>query len=144
MEKPYHGAGILIWSIDKDNNILVLLGNRSINPAKGKWSIPGGQWDIKKDLYDECGKPKYLKTAIRETKEELFLKIDNTRDVNALWKIDVPYFHFKVYSHQLPTQRKFNHNFEFNELKWFNISDLPINSMFFIKSQVSKLKHQIS
>jgi 8-oxo-dGTP pyrophosphatase MutT (NUDIX family) len=140
MEKAYHGAGILIWTKDKQNNILILLGKRSINPSRGKWSIPGGKCDKKDGVFDKTNKPDYLTTAIRETKEELYYEIENKENVESLWKINIPFFHFKVYSYQLPQQKCFNHNYEFNEVQWFNIRELPKNSVIFIKSQVYNLK----
>lgn len=143
MKKPYHGAGILIWTKDEQNNISILLGERSINPSKGKWSIPGGKCDIKDGFFDKTNNPDYLKTAIRETKEEILYEIKDEKNVKPLWKINIPFFHFKVYSHQLLQQKKFNHNYEFKEVNWFNINKLPKNSVGFIKSQVSKLKHQL-
>ena len=108
MKIPYHGAGILIWTKDKQNNILILLGKRSINPSKGKWSIPGGKWDNKDGLLNKTNKPNYLETAIRETKEELYYGVENIKFVKSLWKINIPFFHFKVYSHLIPQKDCFN------------------------------------
>ena len=71
MKIPYHGAGVLLWAKAEDEKMVILLGKRSINHEKGKWSIPGGIWDLKKDSFDDKGHPNYLKTASRETNEEL-------------------------------------------------------------------------
>ncbi|MBK5201855.1 MAG: NUDIX hydrolase [Spirochaetaceae bacterium] len=143
MNKPYHGAGILIWTVDEQDNIMVFLGKRSINPAKGKWSIPGGGWDEKKDLYNHKGKPNYLKTALRETSEEIYYSIEDINQVANLWKIHIPYFNFEVYSLNISKQRNFNCNFEFSEMKWFLIDSLPSSCIIFLKSQVSRLKKQL-
>jgi 8-oxo-dGTP pyrophosphatase MutT (NUDIX family) len=142
MKKAYHGAGILIWTKDKQNNISILLGKRSINPSKGKWSIPGGKWDRKDGVFNKTNKPDYLTTAIRETKEEIYFEIENKESVQSLWKINCPFFHFKVYSHQLTQQKQFEYNYEFYEVKWFNINKLPKNSVIFVFLQVYKLKKE--
>lgn len=144
MKIPYHGAGILLWARDEQDKIIVLLGKRSINPDKGKWSIPGGEWNAKKDLYDSKGNPDYLRTAVRETDEELKFSIEDVGHILHLWNIRIPLFHFAVYSLQLSKQRPFTHNYEFTETKWFAIDALPKPCVMFVKSQVAALVGQQS
>ncbi len=106
--KPYHGAGLLLWMRDEQGKPNVLLGKRSIEPGKGKWSIPGGKWDPKKDI-DTDGNPDYLKTALRETEEEIKLVISENEDFLKIWTSHIPFFHYIVYSYQVSTQRTFVH-----------------------------------
>ena len=77
---PYHGAGILFWHQAEDGQLSVLLGLRSHHPQKGKWSIPAGGWEDE-DSYDGNKKRNYKATAIRETREEIKLMVDNPNDL---------------------------------------------------------------
>lgn len=138
--KPYYGAGLLLWTQNEQEKKFVLLGKRSIHPGKGKWSIPGGRWSEKKDSYDENGEPYYLKTALRETEEELSLLIKKDDNIIHLWRSRcLPFFHFVVYAHQLSEQVTIIHFQEFSELKWFPAEDLPVDCVRFVESQVSIL-----
>ncbi|AEV30156.1 ADP-ribose pyrophosphatase [Sphaerochaeta pleomorpha str. Grapes] len=137
MKIPYHGAGVLLWAKDEDDKMVILLGKRSINPEKGKWSIPGGGWDLRKDSFDDKGHPNYLKTAIKETNEELHFLIEDVTSIVPIWRIHIPAFHFAVYSFQLPSQRIFHHNYEFFETKWFPAEALPPSCVMFVESQVA-------
>ncbi len=42
-QRPYHGAGMLLYSSNASGRLQVLLGQRAINPGAGTWSIPGGK-----------------------------------------------------------------------------------------------------
>ncbi len=48
----------------------VLLARRAMNPAKGRWTLPGGFVECEEDPRD---------TAVRECREELGLKVEITR-----------------------------------------------------------------
>jgi 8-oxo-dGTP pyrophosphatase MutT (NUDIX family) len=126
---------------DEQGKLNVLLGKRSIEPGKGKWSIPGGKWDDKKDI-DTHGDPDYLKTALRETEEEIGLVISGNEDFLKIWKSHIPFFHYIVYSHQVSTPKTFAHNHEFSEVRWFPIDSLPASSVGFVRSQVVALVRQ--
>lgn len=140
--KPYHGAGLLLWT-KEDHNIFVVLGKRSINPGRGKWSIPGGKWDREDDSYDKNGKPNYLRTALRETKEEISLVIKENDNIVLLWSSLIPIFHFNVYSQQLDNRIAFNHIEEFLEVNWFSVDALPEQCEWFVKSQVAALVQRV-
>lgn len=137
--RPYHGAGLLLWTKNENGQMCVLLGKRSINPGKGKWSIPGGKWDLEKDLYDKDGRPNYVKTALRETKEEIRLEITEDKDINQLWISRIPWFNYIVYEHYFPVQKSFAHNSEFYKVDWFSVSELPTRCAWFVRSQVATL-----
>jgi ADP-ribose pyrophosphatase YjhB (NUDIX family) len=141
--KPYYGAGLLLWMRDEQGMLNVLLGKRSIEPGKGKWSIPGGKWDDKKDI-DTHGNPDYLKTALRETKEEIKFIINHDETFIHLWNSQIPFFHYSVYAYQLPDRRKFNHNHEFSEIGWFAVDALPSPCEIFIRTQVTSLLKQLT
>ncbi len=139
---PYHGAGILFWTNDDNGQLSVLLGKRSINPGKGKWSIPGGGWSKYSDGYDKRNRPNYLQAAIRETNEESKYAIKSPEDLDTLWCCHIPYFHFEVYSCYLPMQIEFTHNREFLEVDWFPVEALPEPYVWFLTWQVSALKNR--
>lgn len=139
--RPYHGAGILFWTRDQQGRIFVLLGMRKHNPQKGKWSIPAGGWEDE-DSRDEKGRPDYRKTAIRETWEEIQFTVDNPDKLVSLWSKHLPFFHFAVYSYQLPEQEAVVRYQEFSEVKWFSVDVLPVNSVGLVRSQVAALVRQ--
>lgn len=140
---PYHGAGILFWHQGEDGKLSVLLGLRTPHPQKGQWSIPAGEWKDE-DGYDENKKRNYRKTAIRETKEEIKLIVDNPNTLTYLWGRHFPFFHFVVYACRLSEKRKVVNYHEFSEVKWFPVDSLPANSVGFVRSQVAALvlQHQ--
>jgi len=137
--RPYHGAGILFWN--KHGQLSVLLGLRTHNPQRGQWSIPAGGWE-EEDSYDENNKRDYRATAIRETMEEINLRVDKPEDLTCLWSRHLPFFHFVVYACQLSDKRKVVRYQEFSEVKWFPVDSLPANSVGFVKSQVTALVRQ--
>jgi 8-oxo-dGTP pyrophosphatase MutT (NUDIX family) len=120
----------------------VLLDQRTHNPQKGQWSIPAGGWEDDKDSYDRNKKPNYKDTAIRETWEEIRLRVDNPDELTCLWSRHLPFFHFAVYACQLSKKQNVVHNQEFSEVKWFPVDSLPDTSVGFVKSQVAALKRQ--
>jgi len=138
---PYHGAGILFWHQAEDGQLSVLLGLRSHHPQKGKWSIPAGGWEDE-DSYDENKKRNYKATAIRETREEIKLIVDNPNDLTYLWSRHLLVYHFVVYACQLSEKRKVVRYQEFSEVKWFPVDSLPAGSVGFVRSQVAALVRQ--
>lgn len=139
--KPYHGAGILFLHQGEGGQLSVLLGLRTRHPQKGQWSIPAGEWDVK-DSYDGKKKRNYQATAIRETWEEIRLRVDNSEELTYLWSRHLPFFHFVVYACQLSEKRKVVRNHEFSEVKWFPVNSLPDSSVGFVRSQVAALVRQ--
>ena len=46
MKLPYKGGGVALFYKDKHTGeYSILLGKRTIEPGKGKWSIPGGGYE---------------------------------------------------------------------------------------------------
>jgi len=73
-EQPIVGVGVVIL---KQGNLL--LGKRLNEPAKGKWSIPGGVVELGETLEQ---------TAIREAKEETCLDVSNPLLLDVVDTID--------------------------------------------------------
>ncbi|NLK13131.1 MAG: NUDIX hydrolase [Spirochaetales bacterium] len=140
---PYHGAGILIWRKNIHGKTEVLLGLRKYNPQRGKWSIPGGGWDEKKDGVEAGTTPNYRATAIRETQEEIRLSIDNVDDLTHLWQIHIPAYYFRVFAYNMTKKKDIVCHAEFSQLRWFPVDSLPDNVACFVRSQVSSLMKSI-
>jgi len=136
--KPYHGAGILFWHRAEDGQVSVLLGLRKYNPQKGMWSIPGGKWEAQ-DSYEDTMKPNYKAAAVRETWEEIRVRVENPEMLTLLWSMHVPFYHFEVYACQLPEKRAITPYMELSELKWFPVDSLPEESVGFVRLQVAAL-----
>ncbi len=137
--KPYHGAGILFWHRAEDGQVSVLLGLRKYNPQKGMWSIPGGKWEAQ-DSYDDTMKPNYKAAAVRETWEEIRVRVENPEMLTLLWSMHVPFYHFAVYACWLPEKRAIAPYQELLELKWFSVDSLPKDSVGFVRLEVAALK----
>lgn len=46
MKLPYKGGGVALFYKDKHTGeYSILLGKRTVEPGKGKWSIPGGGYE---------------------------------------------------------------------------------------------------
>jgi 8-oxo-dGTP pyrophosphatase MutT (NUDIX family) len=139
MKKQYIGAGILFWHIDKNKEISVLLGKRKFGFDKGTWSIPGGGWDRNKDSFAE-NKPNLLKTALRETDEEIGLKIPDKKYLRFLWGKSNYFFLWKTFAVKSNSKfkvKKFKS--EFSSISWFSISELPKPLNYFIPGQLNEL-----
>ncbi|HNZ95505.1 MAG TPA: NUDIX hydrolase [Sphaerochaeta sp.] len=137
---PYHGAGILAWWKDAHGKTEVLLGLRKYNPQANMWSIPGGEWDERKDGFEEGTTPDYRATAIRETWEEIRLSIDDGDDLALLWRTHIPFYHFRVFAYPMPEKRNLVCHEEFSRLRWFPVDDLPNNTVSLVRLQVSALR----
>ena len=61
-ERPSVTADIVIFTIDEDDELNILLIRRGGYPYKGFWAIPGGFLDVGKESLDDA--------AVRELKEE--------------------------------------------------------------------------
>lgn len=137
--KPYHGAGILFWHKAEDGTLSVLLGLRKHHPQKGMWSIPGGKWEVQ-DSYDDTMKPNYKAAAVRETWEEIRVRVENPEMLTLLWSMHVPFYRFAVYACRLPEKRAIAPYQELLELKWFPVDSLPKDSVGFVRLEVAALK----
>ena len=136
MRLPYKGAGVALFKkIDKE--YAILLGNRKYKPQAGKWSIPGGGYELK-DLT-------LFTAAKRELLEETGLDLGN--DVKLVQKgetvyyhIKFPFFEWKTYMYEVPsdfpTPTKIR---EFSEMKFIPLSELGNYKLAFgVKSEIKK------
>jgi len=85
-----------------------------------------------------------LKTALRETKEEIKLILKEDEDIIKLYSSRIPFFHFVVYAHQADHRIVCKHNHEFSEVGWFAVDTLPSPLEFFVMMQVSSLVSKIA
>lgn len=108
--KSYEGAGMIIYHKDKEG-ISILLEKRSDNHT---WAIPGGGYSAKDRSL--------LETAVRETREETGINIDKADLVKTY---SVPLFRYSVYASCLSYKVKPKRNWESEDIRWFNINDLP-------------------
>jgi 8-oxo-dGTP diphosphatase len=74
-DHPIVGVGVVI--IDRGKLLLEKRGNE---PAKGKWSIPGGVVELGESLED---------AVIRETKEETCLDVEAPRLIDVVYQVDL-------------------------------------------------------
>ena len=120
----YKGAGILFYK--REGGILsVSLGKRTVRPQKGYWSIPGGKMEAK-------DRSSLLDCAIRETREEYFLRNINrfpavTINEESKCRVIIPWF-FEYHTYLVNVtgiELKFNPNWEFSKIEWFNVRHLP-------------------
>ena len=73
-DQPVVGIGVVIV---KDGEILLI--KRGNEPAKGKWSVPGGLVELGESITD---------AVIREAKEETLLTVDNPRLVDVVDQVE--------------------------------------------------------
>ena len=138
----YHGAGIIFWSKDENQQIRILIGKRSMSPQNHRWSFPGGGWEPK-DGFDEKGKIAYTKAAIRESGEEMGMPVEHAEKLVPLWALHVPGFHYKVYAYELEHLQKPPFIAEFSEARWVGVEELPSPLVSFVASQVRSLKRYL-
>lgn len=74
-DHPIVGVGAVILDHGK-----LLLEKRGNEPAKGKWSIPGGVVELGESLED---------AVIRETKEETCLDVEAPRLIDVVYQVDL-------------------------------------------------------
>lgn len=138
----YHGAGIIFWTRDKNQQVRILIGKRSMSPQNHRWSFPGGGWELK-DGYDVKGKVAYTMTAIRESGEEMGMPVEHADKLVYLWALHAPLFHYQVYAYELDHQKNPPFISEFSEARWSLLTELPSPLVFFVASQVRGLKRYL-
>lgn len=135
MKLFYKGAGIAIFTKNEDGEYSILLGKRKYNPGKGKWSIPGGGYEVKKD------KNLFI-TAVRETMEETGIDMNLiAKDLKPIvCKFHFVFFTWDTYMYDLGnfSLPEFRIR-EFSELRSIPLSELKnFNLCFGIKTEVRK------
>ena len=120
----YRGAGILFYKRE-EGNLFISLGKRTVRPQKDYWSIPGGKMEAK-------DRSSFLNCAIRETTEEYFSRNLNlfpaiTVNEESKCRVIIPWF-FEYHTYLVNVtgiELKFNPNWEFSKIEWFNVKYLP-------------------
>ncbi len=125
------GAGVILYSYDKDNNICVLLGKRIYNPGKGNWGIPGGGME-------ECDGDDCQNTAIRECFEETTIKIE--KPLIEIDRLHFPHLEWITYIAEVAFDKRNLFVSEMEESAWFNIDNLPSPLVNKIDEQLIELK----
>ncbi|MGF3522524.1 MAG: NUDIX hydrolase [Candidatus Bathyarchaeia archaeon] len=137
-EHPIVGVGIVIL---KDGKLL--LAKRGNEPAKGKWSIPGGVVELGESLEA---------AVAREAKEETGLEVETPRLIDVVDQMDVDEsgrvkYHFVIVDYLLKIKNgtpKAASDVE--ELRWVALSEVETYNLtdsfrrFFIKNK-SKLQN---
>lgn len=143
MHLPYHGAGIIFWTISETGEVSFLMGKRSMPPKNHKWSFPGGTWERARDGHDTKGKISYKETAIRECQEEVGLDVPSPEKLFPLWSLDVPGFHYRVYTYRLHKQVTPPYISEFSQARWITFSTVPSPTVTFVRTQIRRLDRYV-
>jgi 8-oxo-dGTP diphosphatase len=81
-ERPSVTADVVIFTIDKDNDLSILLIKRGGHPYKDHWAIPGGFLEAGKESIDEA--------AARELYEETGIKVSDGIELRQLITMGEP------------------------------------------------------
>ncbi len=140
--RTYHGAGIIFWTHTEKGEVSILLGKRSMNPQNRRWSFPGGGWD-ELDGYTPGGMISYQRTAMRESIEEMGMKVSDPSALRLIWSLALPFFHYKVYSYHLEGMMNPPYISEFSEYRWCTLDSLPKPLVAFVPSQIRHLRKSL-
>lgn len=80
-DRPSVTADMLIFTIDKDNDLSLLLIKRGDHPCLGKWAVPGGFVNIDESVEDAAKRELEEETGLRNIyMEQLYTMGDVNRD----------------------------------------------------------------
>lgn len=116
--RKYKGAGIALFQ-KQDNDYAILLGKRTINPNKGKWSIPGGGFEKTDNSLFE--------TAIRELREETGINLSKSEKYAVLCSFHYPFFEWKTFMFEVDSNFYVPETFcyEFSEMRFIHLKEIP-------------------
>ncbi len=132
-EHPVVGVGAIIVQEGK-----LLLEKRGHEPAKGKWSIPGGTVELGESLEA---------AVIRETKEETCLDVEEPRLVGVVDQMDLDEagkvkYHFVIVDYIVKLKGGVLHaDSDADELKWVPLEEVETYNLtasfrrFFVKNK---------
>ena len=134
--KLYKGAGVALFK-KVNGEYQILLGKRKYRPQAGKWSIPGGEYELK-DLT-------LFSAAKRELREETGLdlcydvKIQKIGE-SVIYRFKVPFFEWATYMYEVPSDFQAPARFhEFSEMKFIPLSELKKYKLAWgVKAEVNK------
>lgn len=121
--KPKIAAVNLLLSLNEEGQIVLPLIKRTTNENdvhSGQISLPGGSYDV--------GDETTLKTAFRETNEELGVLISDMKLVKALSPLYIPISHFYVFPYVSFAPKELNFVAEVGEVQ--EILLYPISEIF--------------
>lgn len=125
------GAGVILYFIDNEKKVYVLLGKRLYNPGKGSWGIPGGGMeDVDNDDFEI--------NAIRECYEETDIKID--KPLTEFDRLVFPHLDWRTYIKEVDFNNRKLFKSEMEESNWFSIDDLPTPLVPHLEDELSRLK----
>ena len=130
--RTYKGAGIALFK-KTSGGYCILLGKRTINPGKNKWSIFGGR----SEPFDK----NTFETAKREFKEESGISFESIKKTeHGKCRFNYPFFKWTTFLFEVdesfPVPEKFC--FEFSELRFIPIKELKNYELSFgVKKEVS-------
>ena len=113
---PIVGVGAVILDHGK-----LLLEKRGNEPAKGKWSIPGGVVELGETLED---------AVIRETKEETCLDVEAPRLIDVVYQVDLDEegrvkYHFVIVDYFVTVKDgQVNAASDADELQWVPLEEV--------------------
>ena len=116
--KTYKGAGIALFKKNSDV-YCILLGKRTINPDKGKWSI----FDGKREPFDKSS----FETAKREFKEECALSFSSIKTKSfGECKFNLPFFKWTTFIFEVSESFRIpkHFGFKFSELHFIPTNEL--------------------
>lgn len=133
-DHPVLGTGAIILAKNK-----ILLEKRGNEPAKGKWTVPGGVVKVGETLEE---------AVVRETKEETGLDVRSPQLIDVVSQVDFDEnlqvrYHFVIVDFVVKIGRgKPKAASDAEELKWVPLSEVPSYDLtpsfrrFFIKNKV--------
>ena len=131
--KTYKGAGIALFK-KTNGNYLILLGKRTINPDKEKWSIFGG----KSETYDKS----VLETAKREFHEESYINLDSLNtELIGTCNFNLPFFKWTTFLYEVDDSFSIPVRFssEFSELRFIALKKIKNYKLAFgVKKEIKK------
>lgn len=128
------GAGVILYSYNKNGGLCILLGQRAYDPGKGSWGIPGGGMEAS-DGDD------YQNTAIRECFEETGIAIK--RPLIEFDDIEFPHLQWKTFIKEVPFDDRRLFREEMQQSGWFEIDNLPAPLVSHLDEEFENLKKML-
>jgi ADP-ribose pyrophosphatase YjhB (NUDIX family) len=103
----------------------IVLGRRDIEPRRGFWVFPGGYMDVGETSEE---------AAIRETREEVNLEVDNLRLLGVFTRVE-PGVVVIVYEADAVGEPTASH--ETTEVRWFAADEIPWDEIAFDSTEAA-------
>lgn len=125
------GAGVILYSINTDKTVCILLGKRLNNPGKGSWGIPGGGME-------DADKDDFQDNAIRECFEETDIIIE--RPLIEFDRLSFPHLDWRTFIKEVSIKERKLFRCEMEESNWFDIGELPSPLVSHLKEELNNLE----